>query len=55
MKSLGANVVAELLFSLCMYTVLRAFGQDVGYAEVVLVNEFARCSPDSCRSPAASA
>ena len=38
-KSLGANLVAELLFSLCMYTALRAFGQDVGYADVVLVNE----------------
>jgi glycosyltransferase 2 family protein len=38
-QSLGANIAAELLFSLCMYTVLRAFGQDVGYAEVVLVNE----------------
>jgi uncharacterized membrane protein YbhN (UPF0104 family) len=38
-QSLGANIAAELLFSLCMYTVLRAFGQDVGFAEVVLVNE----------------
>ena len=36
---LAANVVVELLFSLCMYTVLRAFGQDVTYADVVLVNE----------------
>lgn len=36
---LAANVVVELLFSLCMYTVLRAFGQDVGYADVILVNE----------------
>jgi uncharacterized protein (TIRG00374 family) len=40
-QSLGANMGAELLFSWCMYTVLRAFGQDVGYAEVALVNEFA--------------
>jgi uncharacterized membrane protein YbhN (UPF0104 family) len=39
MKLLGANIAAELLFALCMYTVLRAFGQDVGYADVVLVNE----------------
>jgi uncharacterized protein (TIRG00374 family) len=39
-KSLGANIAAELLFSWCMYTVLRAFGQDVNYADVVLVNEF---------------
>lgn len=38
-QALGANIVAELLFSLCMYIVLQAFGQDVGYAEVVLVNE----------------
>ncbi len=38
-QSFTANIVAELLFSLCMYTVLRAFGQDVGYADVVLVNE----------------
>jgi uncharacterized membrane protein YbhN (UPF0104 family)/tRNA A-37 threonylcarbamoyl transferase component Bud32 len=36
---LAANVVVELLFSLCMYTVLRAFGQDVTYADVILVNE----------------
>jgi glycosyltransferase 2 family protein len=39
-QSLGANIAAELLFSWCMYTVLRAFGQDVNYADVVLVNEF---------------
>lgn len=32
------NVLSELLFSLCMYTVLRAFGQDVNYLDVVLVN-----------------
>lgn len=38
-KLLGANMLAELLFALCMHTVLRAFGQDVGYADVVLVNE----------------
>jgi uncharacterized membrane protein YbhN (UPF0104 family) len=40
MQSLGANIAAELLFSWCMYTVLRAFGQDVNYFDVVLVNEF---------------
>ncbi len=34
-----ANLLVQLLFSLAMYTVLRAFGQDVGYADVVLVNE----------------
>jgi uncharacterized membrane protein YbhN (UPF0104 family) len=39
-QSLGANIAAELLFSWCMYTVLRAFGQDVNYMDVVLVNEF---------------
>jgi uncharacterized membrane protein YbhN (UPF0104 family) len=39
-QSLGANIAAELLFSWCMYTVLRAFGQDVNYFDVVLVNEF---------------
>jgi uncharacterized membrane protein YbhN (UPF0104 family) len=33
-----ANLVRELLFSLTSYTVLAAFGQDVGYADVVLVN-----------------
>jgi uncharacterized membrane protein YbhN (UPF0104 family) len=33
-----ANVLVQLLFSLAMYTVLRAFGQDVGFADVVLVN-----------------
>jgi uncharacterized membrane protein YbhN (UPF0104 family) len=34
----GANLTVELLFALCSYTVLRSFGQDVGYADVVLVN-----------------
>jgi uncharacterized membrane protein YbhN (UPF0104 family) len=33
-----ANLLVQLLFSLAMYTVLLAFGQDVGFAEVVLVN-----------------
>lgn len=36
---LVANVAVELLFSLCSYTVLRSFGQDVAFADVVLVNE----------------
>jgi glycosyltransferase 2 family protein len=35
----AANVLVQLLFSLTSYTVLRAFGQDVGFADVVLVNE----------------
>jgi uncharacterized membrane protein YbhN (UPF0104 family) len=34
----GYNLLSELLFSLCMYTVLRAFSQDVNYLDVVLVN-----------------
>ena len=33
-----ANLLVQLLFSLTMYTVLRAFGQDVAFADVVLVN-----------------
>jgi uncharacterized membrane protein YbhN (UPF0104 family) len=33
-----ANLLVQLLFSLAMYSVLRAFGQDVGFADVVLVN-----------------
>jgi uncharacterized membrane protein YbhN (UPF0104 family) len=33
-----ANILVQLLFSLTMYTVLRAYGQDVGFADVVLVN-----------------
>ena len=33
-----ANLLVQLLFSLAMYTVLRAFGQEVGFADVVLVN-----------------
>ena len=33
-----ANLLVQLLFSLAMYAVLRAFGQDVGFADVVLVN-----------------
>lgn len=34
----GANLTAELLFSLTMYTVLLAYGQHVSYADVVLIN-----------------
>jgi uncharacterized membrane protein YbhN (UPF0104 family) len=34
-----ANFLVQLLFSLTSYTVLRAFGQDVSYADVVLINE----------------
>ncbi len=33
-----ANLLVQLLFSLASYTILRAFGQDIGYADVVLVN-----------------
>ncbi len=33
-----ANLLVQLLFSLTIYTVLRAFGQDVGFADAVLVN-----------------
>jgi uncharacterized membrane protein YbhN (UPF0104 family)/tRNA A-37 threonylcarbamoyl transferase component Bud32 len=36
---IAANVLVQLLFSLTSYTVLRAFGQDVGFADVILVNE----------------
>ena len=33
-----ANLLVQLLFSLTSYTILVAFGQDVGFADVVLVN-----------------
>ncbi|HUV19328.1 MAG TPA: lysylphosphatidylglycerol synthase transmembrane domain-containing protein [Ilumatobacteraceae bacterium] len=33
-----ANLLVQLLFSLTIYTVLRAYGQDVGFADAVLVN-----------------
>jgi uncharacterized protein (TIRG00374 family) len=36
---LGANLLAELLFASTIAIVLRAFGQDVGFADVVLINE----------------
>jgi uncharacterized protein (TIRG00374 family) len=35
----GFNVLAELLFALAMWVVLRAFDQDVSYVDVVLINE----------------
>ena len=34
-----ANVAGELLFSLCMYTTLHAFGQPVSFVDMVLINE----------------
>jgi uncharacterized membrane protein YbhN (UPF0104 family) len=37
---IAANVLVQLLFSLTSYTVLQAFGQHVGFADVVLVNVF---------------
>jgi uncharacterized membrane protein YbhN (UPF0104 family) len=33
-----ANLLVQLLFSLTSYTILVAFGQEVGFADVVLVN-----------------
>ncbi len=36
---LGANLLAELLFAGTIAIVLQAFGQDVGFADVVLINE----------------
>ena len=38
-RLLGYNLIAELLFSLTIWTVLRAFGQDVDYVDVVIINE----------------
>lgn len=38
-RVVAANLLVQLLFSLTSYTILRAFGQDVGFADVVLVNE----------------
>jgi uncharacterized membrane protein YbhN (UPF0104 family) len=34
---IGANLMSELLFSLCTYTTLRAFGQSVSFADAVVV------------------
>jgi uncharacterized membrane protein YbhN (UPF0104 family) len=36
---IGWNLAAELLFSLTIWVVLQAFGQDVGFADVVIINE----------------
>ncbi|TFH15431.1 MAG: flippase-like domain-containing protein [Acidimicrobiales bacterium] len=38
-RVIAANLMVQLLFSLTSYTVLRAFGQDISFADVVLVNE----------------
>ena len=35
----ASTCVAELLFSLTIWTVLRAFGQEVDYVDVVIINE----------------
>jgi uncharacterized protein (TIRG00374 family) len=34
-----ANLVTELLFGVTMWTVLKAYGQDISLADVVLINE----------------
>ena len=39
MRLLAFNLAAELLFSLTIWTVLRAFGQQVDLADVVIINE----------------
>ena len=39
-RLLTFNLAAELLFSLTIWTVLRAFGQDVDLVDVVIINEF---------------
>lgn len=38
-RLLGFNLLAELLFSLTIWTVLLAFGQDVDFPDVVIINE----------------
>ena len=38
-RLLGYNLVAELLFSLTIWTVLRAFGQEVDYVDAIIINE----------------
>jgi len=35
----GYNVLAEVLFSLTIWTVLRAFGQQVDLVDVIIINE----------------
>lgn len=39
MRLLGYNLVAELLFSLTIWTVLRAFGQEVDLVDAIIINE----------------
>lgn len=38
-RLLAFNVLAELLFSTTIWIVLQAFGQDVAFADVVIINE----------------
>jgi uncharacterized protein (TIRG00374 family) len=38
-KLLAFNLLAELLFSLTIWIVLQAFNQDVGFADVIIINE----------------
>ena len=38
-RLLAWNLAAELLFSLTIWTVLRAFGQEVDLVDVVIINE----------------
>lgn len=38
-RLLGFNLLAELLFSFTIWIVLQAFGQDVSFADVVIINE----------------
>jgi uncharacterized protein (TIRG00374 family) len=38
-RLIGFNVLAELLFSMTIWLVLQAFGQDVSFADVIIINE----------------
>ncbi|HRW37485.1 MAG: flippase-like domain-containing protein [Acidimicrobiales bacterium] len=38
-RLIGFNVLAELLFSTTIWIVLQAFGQDVSFADVIIINE----------------
>ena len=38
-RLLAYNLVAEVLFSLTIWTVLRAFGQEVDLVDVIIINE----------------
>ncbi len=38
-RLLGFNLAAELLFSLTIWTVLQAFGQQVDFVDVIIINE----------------